>query len=122
MRHEAACASGSIATLAATAEIEADRYGCALIVGVEEEKCLPGNVASKVQNAASWQEREDIDCEFMWPAVFGLIAQEYDARYGLDRRHLNRIAEINRGNALRNPLAQTRNWRLDPGAFSEDDA
>ena len=29
-RHEAACASGSIALLAATAEIEAGRYDCAL--------------------------------------------------------------------------------------------
>ena len=44
----------------------------------------------------------------MWPATFGLLAQEYERRYGLDRKHLNRIAEINYGNAKRNPLAQTR--------------
>ena len=30
-RHEAACASGSIALLAASAEIEAGRYECALV-------------------------------------------------------------------------------------------
>ncbi|MCL4716781.1 MAG: acetyl-CoA acetyltransferase [Hyphomonadaceae bacterium] len=121
MRHEAACASSSIAVLAATAEIEAGRYDCVMIVGAEEEKNLPGDDASKVQNAASWQGREGIECRFMWPAVFGLIAKEYDQRYGLDRRHLNRIAEINRTNAMRNPNAQTRKWRFDPEAFTDND-
>ncbi|MBX3429300.1 MAG: acetyl-CoA acetyltransferase [Hyphomonadaceae bacterium] len=121
MRHEAACASSSVAVLAATAEIEAGRYDCVMIVGVEEEKNLPGDDASKVQNAAAWQGKEDIECRFMWPAVFGRIAQEYEARYGLDRRHLNRIAEINRTNATRNPLAQTRKWRFDAEAFTDND-
>lgn len=121
MRHEAACASSSIAVLTATAEIEAGRYDCALILGVEEEKNLPGDDASKVQNAASWQGREGIECRFMWPAVFGLIAREYQQRYGLDRRYLHRIAEINRTNAMRNPNAQTRRWRYDPNAFTDDD-
>ncbi len=121
MRHEAACASSSIAVLAATAEIEAGRYDCVLILGVEEEKNLPGDEASKIQNAASWQGHEDMDCRFMWPAVFGRIAQEYDERYGLDRRYLNRISEINRTNALRNPLAQTRKWRFDAEAFTDND-
>lgn len=121
MRHEAACASSSIAVLTATAEIEAGRYDCVLILGVEEEKNLPGDEASKIQNAASWQGHEDIECRFMWPAVFGRIAQEYDARYGLDRRYLNRISEINRTNAMRNPLAQTRKWRFDPEAFTDND-
>ena len=121
MRHEAACASSSIAVLTATAELEAGRYDCILIVGVEEEKNLPGDEASKVQNAASWQGREGIDCRFMWPAVFGRLAQEYGDRYGLDRRHLNRIAEINLGNAKRNPNAQTRKWQFGPDAFTDDD-
>lgn len=121
MRHEAACASSSIAVLTATAEIEAGRYDCVLILGVEEEKNLPGDEASKIQNAASWQGHEDIECRFMWPAVFGRIAKEYDERYGLDRRYLNRIAEINRTNAMRNPLAQTRKWRFDAEAFTDND-
>lgn len=121
MRHEAACASSSIAVLTATAEIEAGRYDCVMILGVEEEKNLPGDEASKVQNAASWQGHEDIECRFMWPAVFGRIAKEYDERYGLDRRYLNRIAEINRTNAMRNPLAQTRKWRFDAEAFTDND-
>ena len=121
MRHEGACASSSLAVLAAMAEIEAGRYDCVLVLGVEEFKNLPGNQASVNQNAAAWQGREDIDCTFMWPAAFGLLAQEYEARYGLDRKHLNRIAEINYTNARRNPLAQTRQWRFDALSFTDDD-
>lgn len=121
MRHEGACASSSLGILSAMAEIEAGRYDCVLVLGVEEFKNLPGDLASKNQNAAAWQGREDIDCTFMWPAAFGLLAQEYERRYGLDRRHLNRIAELNYGHAKRNPLAQTRKWNFDPLAFTDDD-
>lgn len=121
MRHEGACASSSLAVLTAMAEIEAGRYDCVLVLGAEEFKNTPGDVASQNQNAAAWQGREDIACTFMWPAAFGLLAQEYEARYGLDRRHLNRIAELNYGNARRNPLAQTRKWQFEPGSFTDDD-
>ena len=121
MRHEGACASASLAVLTAMAEIEAGRYDCVLVVGAEEFKNLPGDVASQNQNAAAWQGHEDIDCRFMWPAAFGLLAAEYEQRYGLSRQHLNRIAELNYGNAKRNPLAQTRKWQHDPLAFTDDD-
>ena len=121
MRHEGACASSSLGILTAMAEIEAGRYDCVLVLGVEEFKNVPGDVASQNQNAAAWQGHEDIDCKFMWPAAFGLLAQEYERRYGLDRRYLNRIAELNYGNAKRNPLAQTRKWNFDPLAFTDDD-
>jgi acetyl-CoA C-acetyltransferase len=121
MRHEGACASSSLGILAAMAEIEAGRYDCVLVLGVEEFKNLPGDQASQNQNAAAWQGHEDIDCRFMWPAAFGLLAMEYERRYGLDRRHLNRIAELNYGNAKRNPLAQTRKWQFDPLSFTDDD-
>lgn len=57
----------------------------------------------------------------MWPAVFGRLAGEYDRRYGLDRRHLNRIAELNYGNAKRNPNAQTRQWQFNELSFTDDD-
>lgn len=121
MRHEGACASSSLAVLAAMAEIEAGRYDCVLVLGAEELKNLPGDVSSQNQNAASWQGREDMDCKFMWPAAFGLVAQEYDKRYGLDRTYLNRIAELNYANAKRNPLAQTRKWAFDALSFTDDD-
>jgi acetyl-CoA C-acetyltransferase len=121
MRHEGACASSSLAILTAMAEIEAGRYDCVLVLGVEEFKNLPGDVASQNQNSAAWQGHEDIDCKFMWPAAFGLLAQECERRYGLDRKHLNRIAELNYANAKRNPLAQTRKWNFDALSFTDDD-
>jgi acetyl-CoA C-acetyltransferase len=58
----------------------------------------------------------------VWPTAFGMMAQEYERRYGLDRRHINRIAEINYGNAKRNPLAQTRKWAFEARAITDDDA
>ena len=121
MRHEGACASSSLGVLSAMAEIEAGRYDCILVLGVEEFKNLPGDQASQNQNAAAWQGHEDIACTFMWPAAFGLVAQEYERRYGLDRKYLNRIAELNYGNAKRNPLAQTRKWNFDALSFTDDD-
>jgi acetyl-CoA C-acetyltransferase len=121
-RHEAACASSSMAILAAMAEIEAGRYDCVLVLGVEEEKNIPGDEASIVQNSASWQGKEGLDCRFMWPAVFGRISAAYEDRYGLDRAHLRRISEINFANAKRNPKAQTRGWRMTEASFAEDNA
>src|SRR6476661_2171954 len=46
-RHEAACASGSIAVLAAMADLRAGSYDCALVLGVELEKTVPGNQAAR---------------------------------------------------------------------------
>lgn len=121
MRHEGACASSSLAVLSAMSEIEAGRYDVALVVGVEEQKALPGDQSSIAQNAASWQGHEGISCTFMWPAVFGLLGEEYAYRYGLDRQYLNRISEINYGNAKLNPLAQTRAWKFTDLSFTDDD-
>lgn len=121
MRHEGACASASLAVATAMAEIEAGRYDCVLVVGAEEFKNLDGDQSARNQNAASWQGREDIACRFMWPATFGLLAEEYARRYGLDRRHLNRIAELNYAHARLNPLAQTRAWQFDALSFSDDE-
>ena len=121
MRHEGACASSSLGVLTAMAEIEAGRYDCVLVMGAEEFKNLPGDVASQNQNSAAWRDREDIDCRFMWPAVFGLLADEYDQRYGLDRQVLNAIAEINYRNAKDNPRAQTRQWSFAENSFCDDD-
>ena len=44
-RHEAACASGSVAVLAAMADIEAGRYDCVLVIAVEQERNVPGEQA-----------------------------------------------------------------------------
>jgi acetyl-CoA C-acetyltransferase len=120
-RHEAACASGSVAVLAATAEIEAGRYDCVLVLAVEQERNVPGQDAPKHLGAAAWIGHEGQDATFMWPYMFSQLADEYDRRYGLDNQHLHAIAELNMRNAKDNPLAQTRSWSFGPGGFAEDD-
>jgi acetyl-CoA C-acetyltransferase len=120
-RHEAACASGGISILAAMAEIEAGRYDCALVVGAEQERNVPGDQASRNLGAAAWIGHEGEDATYMWPHMFSLLADEYDRRYGLDDRHLSAIAELNFRNAKTNPNAQTRAWAHTPESFTADD-
>ncbi len=120
-RHEAACASGSVAVLAATAEIEAGRYGLACVIGLEQMRNVPGKVAAEHLGAAAWNGHEYGDAAFLWPRAFSDLAEEYDHRHGLKYEHLMRIAEINFGNAKRNPNAQTRNYSFSPESFTEDD-
>lgn len=120
-RHEAACASGGIAILAAMAEIEAGRYDCALVLGVEQERNVKGDQAAHHLGAAAWIGHEGEGATFMWPHMFSLLADEYDARYGIDQRHLGAIAELNFRNAKDNPNAQTRAWQHTPESFAEDD-
>jgi acetyl-CoA C-acetyltransferase len=115
-RHEAACASGSVAVLSATAEIEAGRYDCVLVLAVEQERNVPGADAPKHLGAAAWIGHEGQDATFMWPYMFSRLADEYDRRYGLNDAHLHAIAELNMRNAKANPLAQTRGWTHRPGA------
>lgn len=121
-RHEAACASGSVAILAATAEIEAGRYDLACVVGIEQMRNVPGQTAAEHLGSAAWAGNEFQDARFPWPRAFSDLADEYDRRYGLDYRHLMGIAEVNFANGKRNPNAQTRGWNFGPDAFTADDA
>lgn len=109
-RHEAACASGSIAALAAIADLRAGNYDSALVLGIELEKTVPGNTAARYLGAAAWTGHEGADATFMWPYMFSRIADEYDRRYGLDNTHLDALSALNYGNAQANPNAQTREW------------
>ena len=120
-RHEAACASGSVAILAATAEIEAGRYDLACVVGLEQMRNVPGQKAAENLGAAAWNGHEFGDARFLWPRAFSDLADEYERRYGLDPAHLMRIAEINFGNAKHNPNSQTRAWQFTPESFTADD-
>lgn len=121
-RHEAACASGSIAVLAAMAEIEAGRYDLACVAGVEQMRNVPGQQAAAHLGAAAWVGQEAQTADFPWPYLFSRIAEEYARRYGLRHEHLAQIAQINFANARRNPNAQTRGWTFTPASFAEDDA
>jgi acetyl-CoA C-acetyltransferase len=120
-RHEAACASGSVATLAAISDLRSGAYRTALIVGVELEKTVPGDTAAQYLGAAAWIDHEGTEAKFMWPYMFDRVADEYDRRYGLDDSHLRAIAQLNFANARSNPNAQTRGWTV-PDPLGADEA
>jgi acetyl-CoA C-acetyltransferase len=120
-RHEAACASGSVATLAAIADLRSGAYRTALVIGVELEKTVPGDTAAQHLGAAAWTDHEGADAKFMWPFMFDRVADEYDRRYGIDDAHLRAIAQLNFANARSNPNAQTRDWTV-PDPLGADDA
>lgn len=121
-RHEAACASGSIAMLCALRDIEAGHYDAACVVGLELMRSADSRTGAGYLGAAAWQGREARDCDFPWPFLFDRISAEYEKRHGLCHEHLARIAEVNFDHARRNPKAQSRKWRFPEGCFGEDDA
>lgn len=120
-RHEAACASGSVAILAATAEIEAGRYDTACVVGLEMMRNVPGQKAAENLGAAAWTGHEFQDATYLWPRAFSDLGEEYGRRYGLRYEHLMRIAEVNFANAKKNPNSQTRSWGFNERSFTADD-
>ncbi len=111
-RHEAACASGSIALIAASAEIEAGRYDLSMVVGVEQMKTVDSGRGGDFLGTAAWYEKEAAGISFPFPKLFGRLGDEYDKRFGLKDEHLARISAINYANAKKNPLAQTRGWYM----------
>lgn len=112
-RHEAACASGSIALLAASAEIEAGRYDLQAVVGIEQMKTVDSALGGSYLGTAAWYEKEAEGIEFPFPKLFGRLGDEYDKRYGLNDEHLAEISRINYDNAKLNPNAQTRTWYMN---------
>ncbi|GAA3250711.1 acetyl-CoA acetyltransferase [Pseudonocardia petroleophila] len=120
-RHEAACASGGVALLAAAAEIEAGRYDAVLVVGVEQMRSVAGTEAARHLGSAAWVGRDEIRDGLPWPSLFEAIAQEVDDRYGLDRDHLTALAVAARERATHNPSAQTRSWHRSDADFAADD-
>lgn len=119
-RHEAACASGSIAILAALAELAATRYEVALVLGVEQERNVTGEEAARHLAAAAWIGHEGEGARYLWPHMFSRIGDAYAERWGLDQRHLTAIASTNLANARANPNAQTRGWTIDEAVLASD--
>lgn len=120
-RHEGACASGGLAVLAAMADIEAGRYDCVLVLGIEQERNVPGEQAARYMGSAAHAGHEGQDDRYLWPAMFARIADAYAERWGLRHEHLAAIAQKNFKNARSNPLAQTRSWSLGEQNFTSND-
>ena len=115
MHVEAACASGSLAVLTAAQWIQAGFYDCVLVVGAEQQKTMSPAEGSDVLGAAADYHREKPAYgEFMFPKLFGRIAELYMQRYpALTEHDLARVAVKNYSHARLNPLAQMRESNLD---------
>lgn len=116
-RYEAACASGSVALDAASAQIRAGDIDLALVMGVEQMKTVSPSKGGDFLGTAAYYEKEAKGIEFPFPKLFGRLADIIIARYNLPEKvvldSLANIATINYSNAKRNPRAQTRSWFMD---------
>ena len=115
MHVEAACASGSLAVLTAAQWIAAGLHDCVLVLGAEQQKTMSPADGSDVLGAAADYHREKPEYgEFMFPKLFGRIAEVYMQRYpALTEHDLARVAVKNYLHAHLNPLAQMRDTDLD---------
>ncbi len=120
-RHEAACASGSMAAMAAMREIEAGWYDLVAVSGVEFMRNVNGKTAAQYLGAAAWIGHEVQEANYPWVSLFSDVRNHYQERFGVKDEHLAAIAKINYDNATRNPNAQTRNWTLTEEYFDSDD-
>ncbi len=119
-RHEAACASGSMALLAAMADLESERYGLACVLGLEMMRQKFDDDLDRLQGAA-WVGKEWQDAKYVWPRAFSDMIDAYDERFGIDKAHLAAISEKNFANGKNNTNAQTRKWSFEDQAFSATD-
>lgn len=121
-RHEGACASGSLAILAASAELEAGRADVALVLGLEQLRARPALESVAHLGAAAWVPHETEGRRFVWPELFAELAEYTFERTSLRREHLAALGRMAFARAKVNPLAQTRNWVLPLHAFDANDA
>lgn len=120
-RHEAACASGSMAILAAMADIQSGRYDLACVLGIEQMRNVSGLQAAENLRGAAWVDQEMQDANYLWPCAFSQLIDEYDKRYGVNKAHLSAISKKNLDNAKNNPNAQTRSWNYSEANFEENE-
>lgn len=113
MHTEAACASGSLSVLLGAQWIMGGFHDAVLVVGAEQQKTMSSRDGSDVLGAAA-----DFDVErpeygdFMFPKLFGKIAQIYIDKYGATPDDLAAVAYKNYAHARLNPLAQMRDADL----------
>lgn len=119
---EAACASGSLAVLTAAQWIAAGLYDCVLVAGVEQQKTMSPADGSDVLGAAGdYHLEKPLYGEFMFPKLFGRIAELYMKKYpALTEADLARVAVKNYSHARLNPRAQMRDAAMNFDAASTE--
>src|SRR5260370_4684780 len=88
-------------------------YDVALVVGTEQQKTMSSLDGSDVLGAAADYHNEKPEYgDFMFPKLFGRIAQIYIDKYGATEADLAAVAWKNYAHAKLNPLAQMRDADL----------
>jgi acetyl-CoA acetyltransferase len=110
---EAACASGALAVLLGAHYIMGGFHDAVLVVGAEQQKTMSSLDGSDVLGAAADYHIEKPEYgDFMFPKLFGRIAQIYIDKYGATPHDLAAVAYKNYAHARLNPLAQMRDANL----------
>jgi acetyl-CoA C-acetyltransferase len=113
MHTEAACASGALSVLLGAQWIMGGFYDVVLVVGAEQQKTMSSLDGSDVLGAAADYHIEKPEYgDFMFPKLFGKIAQIYIDKYGASEADLASVAWKNYAHAKLNPLAQMRDADL----------
>jgi acetyl-CoA C-acetyltransferase len=113
MHTEAACASGALSVLLGAQWIMGGLYDVVLVVGAEQQKTMSSVDGGDVLGAAADYHVEKPDYgDFMFPKLFGKIAQIYIEKYGASEKALAWVAYKNYAHAKLNPLAQMRDADL----------
>jgi len=113
MHTEAACASGSLSVLLGAQWITGGLHDVVLVVGAEQQKTMSSLEGGDVLGAAADYHIEKPEYgDFMFPKLFGRIAQIYIEKYGASPDDLAAVAYKNYAHARLNPLAQMRDANL----------
>lgn len=102
---EGACASGGIAFRHAWLAVASGLCDAALVVGVETMTHAPTSATTAALNCAMDNEN-DGPSGLTFPGLFGLAWRQHAQRYGTTRGQVSAVVRKNKGNGLRNPLAQ----------------
>jgi acetyl-CoA acetyltransferase len=113
MHTEAACASGALSVLLGAQWIMGGFHDAVLVVAAEQQKTMSSLDGSDVLGAAADYHIEKPEYgDFMFPKLFGRIAQIYIDKYGASPDDLAAVAYKNYAHAALNPLAQMREANL----------
>ncbi len=106
---EGACGSGGLAVAQAAQLIAGGVHDAVLVVGAEQQKTMSSKDGGDVLAAAGdyAHERPQFG-DFMFPKLFGRIAESHMKKCGLTPRQLAIVAAKNYAHARLNPLAQMR--------------
>src|SRR3954453_11452514 len=113
MHTEAACASGSLSVLLGAQWIMGGFHDAVLVVGAEQQKTMSSLEGGDALGAAADYQLEKPEYgDFLFPKLFGRIAQIYIEKYGATAEQLAWVAYKNYAHAKLNPLAQMRDADL----------